>query len=118
MDKPNAPATFPASAASVMAGQPRCDESPYEYYRRTYRDAPYYSSGRSWSDYAPAYRYAMEAAARTTPDAGFETLEADLEAGWDRVRDGSRLSWPEARGAVRHVFADARVPRAGTPASS
>lgn len=113
MDKPDAAVASPASAAA-MAGQPRADESSYEYYRRTYRDTPYYSSGRTWADYAPAYRYAMEATAKGPPDATFEPIESRLEAGWEAARDGSRLSWPEARGAVRHVFADTQVRRANT----
>src|SRR3546814_20933007 len=27
------------------------------HYRALFRDAPYYSTGRKWRDYAPAYRY-------------------------------------------------------------
>src|SRR3546814_8990423 len=37
------------------------DQKPDSYdeahYRALYRDAPYYSTGRNWRDYAPAYRY-------------------------------------------------------------
>ncbi|QCO66703.1 hypothetical protein E4582_13630 [Luteimonas yindakuii] len=108
---------FHSTAASVssgvaVAGQPRPGESEYEYYRRIYRDMPYFSSGRAWTDYAPAYRYAMEQVAMLDiGGASFEAIEARLQGGWDDARDGSRLSWPEARGAVRHVFEDADARR-------
>ncbi|MCD9032152.1 hypothetical protein LDO32_10500 [Luteimonas sp. Y-2-2-4F] len=112
MDKPHAhaaPAAHPADA-----GRRPGDESPYEYYRRSYRDAPYFSSGRAWSDYAPAYRYAMEQAdALDVSAASFEAIEPRLEHGWDTARDGSRLTWTEARAAIRHVFEDAADRRRG-----
>lgn len=106
MDKSQArvaPAGRPADT-----GRRPGDESPYEYYRRVYRDAPYFSCGRAWSDYAPAYRYAMEqATALGVSAASFEAIEPRLEHGWDAARDGSRLTWTEARAAIRHVFEDA-----------
>ncbi|GAA3912395.1 hypothetical protein [Luteimonas lutimaris] len=76
------------------------DES---YYRATFRDAPYYSSGRSWTDYAPAYLYGHRAR-DAHPGTRFEDVEAQLAADWLRCRDDSRLQWTEARGAVRDAW--------------
>lgn len=105
MDKSHAHAA--PAGPPVESGRRPGDESPYEYYRRVYRDAPYFSSGRAWSDYAPAYRYAMEQAdALDVSAASFEAIESRLEQGWDAARDGSRLTWTEARAAIRHVFED------------
>lgn len=117
MHKPHARPGASAYSGSSAPGQPGADESAYEYYRRTFSDAPYFSSGRTWSDYAPAYRYAMEQVeALGVEPASFDVIEARLQAGWEHARDGSRLSWPEARGAVRHVFEDAEARRrARTP---
>jgi len=73
------------------------------HYRATYRDAPYYSTGRNWTDYAPAYRYG-HLARDAHPDERFEEVEAQLADDWLRCRAGSRLLWTEARGAVRDAW--------------
>ncbi|ATD66547.1 MULTISPECIES: hypothetical protein [Luteimonas] len=68
--------------------------------------APYYSAGRHWDDYAPAYRYGRDCRQR---HAGrrFDEIEAQLEHGWDAARGHSRLGWVEARGAVEDAWARA-----------
>lgn len=80
------------------------DWSEHEaHYQRTFRDAPYYSSGRDWMDYAPAYRYGYE---RYAGQAGrhFEDIETQLEADWETGRAASRLAWAEARGPIRDIW--------------
>lgn len=74
-----------------------------EHYLRTFRDAPYYSSGRSWMDYAPAYRYGFERYAGQ-PGRHFEDIETQLEADWETGRATSRLAWAEARGPIRDIW--------------
>ena len=73
------------------------------HFRAALRNAPYFSTGRSWSDYAPAYRfgYAMYEASRNQ---AFEAFEPQLAAGWEAQRAGSRLQWAEARDAVRDAW--------------
>ena len=64
---------------------------------------PYYVSGMTWDDYAPAYKYGIA----TYADGGGHTFlvaEPALEQGWDAARGGSRLLWSEAREAVAHVW--------------
>ncbi len=77
--------------------------NPTEYdahFERRYRDMPYYSSGREWSDYRPAYRYGYDTYGRYRGQR-FEEVESRLERDWDQVRADSRLAWAEARDAVR-----------------
>lgn len=83
------------------------DQEPDRYdeahYRARYRDAPYYSTGRSWRDYAPAYRYG-HVARHEHPHERFEQVEPQLAREWLRCRADSRLQWVEARGAVRDAW--------------
>ncbi|WP_149195089.1 hypothetical protein [Luteimonas suaedae] len=81
-------------------------------YRRDYRDASYYSTGRTWSDYAPAYRYGHQQWA-AHDRAAFEQAEAALERDWNAARGASRLSWIEARPAVMAAWLDADALAAG-----
>ncbi|NZA26189.1 hypothetical protein H0E84_07300 [Luteimonas sp. SJ-92] len=75
-------------------------------YRREFRDVPSYSVGRTWSDYAPAYRYGrlQRGASAGRP---FEQAEAALARGWRDARGASRLNWAEARPAVMAAWNDA-----------
>ncbi|VXC21703.1 conserved hypothetical protein [Luteimonas sp. 9C] len=61
--------------------------------------AAYYSAGRHWNDYAPAYRFGRDSRQRHA-GSRFDAVERELEQGWDQARDQSRLGWIEARGAV------------------
>ncbi len=87
-----------------------------EHYLRTFRDAPYYSSGRSWMDYAPAYRYGYE---RYVRFAGrhFEDVETDLQSDWEAGRAASRLAWAEARGPIRDIWRRLEQDAPGDPAT-
>lgn len=79
------------------------DES---HFRTIYRDATYFSCGRDWSDYEPAYRYGY---ATHAAYAGrrFDEVEDELAANWPTLQPDSRLLWMEARCAVldawRHI---------------
>lgn len=72
------------------------------HFEQIYRDMPYYADGMTWEDYAPAYRHGLDTW-RTLGVREFGDAEADLEAGWGRARDASRLQWAQARGAVEHA---------------
>lgn len=74
---------------------------------RALRDEPYYSSGRSWGDYAPAYRHAL-AAAREQGGRTFAQAEPGLADEWEAVRGDSRLTWAEARPAMEAAWRLAR----------
>lgn len=77
--------------------------NPTEYnahFENSYRDAPYYSSGREWSDYQPAYRYGYDTYGEYRGQK-FEDVEGSLERNWNEAKQTSRLAWAEAKGAVR-----------------
>lgn len=77
--------------------------NPTEYmgnFQNSYRDAPYYSAGREWNDYEPAYKYGYDTYGQYRGQK-FEDVESKLEQNWDSTRANSRLAWPEAKGAVK-----------------
>ncbi|MFD0739738.1 glycine zipper domain-containing protein [Lysobacter koreensis] len=77
--------------------------NPTEYisgFKNEYRNTPYYSAGREWTDYEPAYKYGYDTYGQYRGQK-FEDVEGDLERKWDATRADSRLAWNEARGAVR-----------------
>lgn len=77
--------------------------NPTEYtshFQNTYSSAPYYSAGREWSDYEPAYKYGYDTYGQYRGQK-FEDVEDQLERNWDATRANSRLAWTEAKGAVK-----------------
>ena len=70
------------------------------YFEKSYRNAPYYSSGREWNDYQPAYRYGYDTYGQYRGQR-FEDVEDKLERNWNEAKADSRLAWAEARDAVR-----------------
>ena len=77
--------------------------NPTEYSRHfesTYRSTPYYSAGREWTDYEPAYKYGYDTYSQYR-GRKFEDVETDLERNWEATKANSRLAWSEAKGAVR-----------------
>ena len=70
------------------------------FFHNTFQNAPYYSTGREWSDYEPAYDYGYASFGQHSGQR-FEDVEDTLERHWDAHRVHSRLTWSEARGAVR-----------------
>lgn len=82
---------------------PQPDSYDEAHYRAIFRDAPYYSTGRNWRDYAPAYRYGHHAR-DAHPDERFGEVEPQLARDWQRCRAESRLLWTEARGAVQDAW--------------
>ena len=68
-----------------------------------YIGSPYYSAGRAWTDYAPAYAFGYDTYVRFQ-HRSFEEVEGLLRAEWTEVHGRSRLTWPEARRAVRETW--------------
>lgn len=71
-----------------------------DHFRGNYDTAPYYSSGRQWSDYEPAYRYGYDTYGRYRGQR-FDDVEDSLAREWDAAKAQSRLAWAEAKSAVR-----------------
>lgn len=104
--RPSAGGTITGAQPAPGAGDHDDDFPQMARYRRDYREASYYSAGRTWSDYAPAYRYGHRQRA-AHPGAVVEQVEAALERGWTAARGASRLNWIEARPAVMAAWRDA-----------
>ena len=71
-----------------------------EYWKNNYESKPYFTAGREWSDYEPAYRYGYSAFGDNRGRT-FTDIESDLQRNWDATRGKSRLAWNEAKGAVQ-----------------
>jgi uncharacterized protein (TIGR02284 family) len=72
------------------------------WWRDNYKREPYYENSRSFDDYAPAYRLGF--LSHNRPHETFEERESDLQAQWERRKEGSTLSWPQARAASRAAW--------------
>lgn len=74
------------------------------YWRSAWRERAYIAEGTSYEDdYAPAYRYGVEAYLRY-PERNYDDLETDLSAGWKAARGRSRIDWERARPAARDAW--------------
>lgn len=95
-----------AVAPCSVSGPPASEqESCLDTYRDHYRTTDYFSTGRDWSDYAPAYRCGIAAfAAHGAAHRPFDDIADRLAAAWPQARGASRLTWPEARGAARDAW--------------
>ena len=73
------------------------------HWRERFEHEPYYESGTTYDDYAPAYR--LGAHYRTVhPNTAFEEHEPLLAEEYARVRGQSRLDWGKAKDAARAAW--------------
>jgi hypothetical protein len=76
-----------------------------EYWRSNYASRPYYSSSYDFdTDYAPAYAYGSDARLRYKDRVWDDRLESDLSSGWEKTKAKSRLTWEQAKDAVRDAW--------------
>jgi hypothetical protein len=73
------------------------------YWREYYRSEPYYQSGMSYDEYAPAYRVGYEGYGRYA-GRSFEDAESDLRNDYDRAKGRSSLGWDRAKDASRAAW--------------
>ena len=66
------------------------------YWKEHYAEAPYYQPGKTYKDYAEAYRIGYEGRARHRSRT-FEEAEADLEVEYNKRRLQDAMSWKECR---------------------
>lgn len=85
--------------AAAEAVNPTAEEA---YWRENHTSEPYYESGRSFDDYAPAYRLGLEG--RGAYGGSFDQTENRLSEDWDEKKGGSTLSWPQARSASQAAW--------------
>jgi uncharacterized protein (TIGR02284 family) len=88
-----------AGKAAAEAVNPTAEEA---HWRENYKREPYYEKGRSFDDYAPAYRLGLTG--RTRYEGGWDSAEPKLASEWESARGGSSLSWPQAQPASRAAW--------------
>lgn len=72
------------------------------YWRENYLNEPYYEAGRTYDDYAPAYRLGLYG--RTSYEGDFDAAESRLASDWDTRRESSTLPWVQAKSASRAAW--------------
>ncbi|MES2999140.1 MAG: PA2169 family four-helix-bundle protein [Pseudomonadota bacterium] len=97
-----------AGKAAGEAVNPTAEEA---YWKDNYSRESYYEKGRTYDDYAPAYRLGLTG--RTRYDGDFETAEPRLASEWDEARAGSSLDWKQAQPASRAAWERVDTQRAG-----
>jgi len=70
------------------------------YWRENYTSRPYVTSGSTFDDYGPAYRYGVENYSKY-PGRSFDDIEADMSRDWQRSKGKSSLTWENAKHAAR-----------------
>jgi uncharacterized protein (TIGR02284 family) len=88
-----------AGKAAAEAVNPTAEEA---HWRENYNREPYYEQGRTFDDYAPAYRLGLTGRSRYEGD--WEQAEPTLASEWESARGGSSLSWQQAQPASRAAW--------------
>jgi uncharacterized protein (TIGR02284 family) len=89
-----------AGKAAAEAVNPTAEEA---HWRENYNREPYYEQGRSFDDYAPAYRLGLTGRTRYEND-DWDAAEPRLASEWESARGGSNLSWDQAQPASRAAW--------------
>jgi hypothetical protein len=79
-------------------GVPR--QAVSDYWRERFSAEPYYDQSQFFDDYEPAYQLGHYSRADDIIRA-YEEVEAELETRWAQERGKSKLTWAQARNAVR-----------------
>ena len=85
--------------AAAEAVNPTAEEA---HWRDNYHREPYYETGRSFDDYAPAYRLGVNG--YNEYNGNFDESQSRLQSSWESSKGGSSLSWPEASAASRAAW--------------
>lgn len=87
------------SRASLAGNSVASDDEVY--WRQNFMRQPFYLDGLKFEDYAPAFRMGHS---RHRDDTLFEDVERRYGTDWEEFKGSSRLSWFEARHAVRAAW--------------
>ena len=81
-----------------------------DYWRGAYASRPYYKSQYDYdTDYAPAYAYGNTVRSQYAGRTWDDSLEADIKQGWEATKAKSRLTWEQAKDAVRDALHEAGI---------
>jgi hypothetical protein len=91
--------------ADTAAGDTFNPSVHHIYWRDAFKREPYYTADYTYDDYAPAYRTGFEAAGQYHgQNRRFDGLESELRANYERNKGTSRLTWENAKDAVRAAW--------------
>lgn len=92
-------------AAGHAAGEALDPTVEDRYWRENYSSRPYFRSGKSYSEFEPAYRYGWESASRADfKNRKWDEVETDLERGWDRAKGETKETWYDVKDATRDAW--------------
>jgi len=98
-----------AGKAAAEAVNPTAEAA---HWRENYDKEPYYESGKSFDDYAPAYEHGLSGRTRYEDD--WDTAEPRLASDWESSRGSSSLDWQKAKPASRAAWDRAGMLQAGS----
>ena len=83
-----------------------------EYWKEKYKTRAYYNEGREYEDYATAFHYGWEIAAKPE-NAGrsFEEIEPELEKDWPTYSESNQNAWRDVKDAIRDAYDRIRGPK-------
>lgn len=73
------------------------------HWSKSYASAPYVTKGSDYKRYQPAYKYGWESYSRYD-GRKFDQVETELARDWEKNRDGSPLTWDNAKPAARDAW--------------
>jgi hypothetical protein len=82
------------------------------YWKEKYKTRAYYNEGREYDDYALAFHYGWESAAKPE-NAGrkFEEIEPELERNWSSYTGSDKNTWQDFKDAIRDAYDRIRWPK-------
>jgi hypothetical protein len=85
-------------------------------YWREHHDSGPYADSAGYDEYEPAYRYGWENFNRRGGRQGqsFDSVESDLQRGWDQAKGKSGLLWDQAKAAARDAWNRVQLAAHGT----
>lgn len=92
-----------AGKAAAEAVNPTEEDA---YWRESYNREPYYTSGRTYDDYRPAYELGWSSVGRYEGD--FDSVEPRLADEWRARHAATGMAWTDAQPATRAAWQRAR----------
>ena len=79
--------------------------SESRYWEEKYSSRPYYSEGKDYTSYEPAYRYGYESFSRYSGQPYGALDQEQLRSDWERAHDNQPgLSWNDAQGPMKDAY--------------
>jgi|CXWL01.1.fsa_nt_gi hypothetical protein len=86
-----------------------------QYWSSHYAERPYVPEGTSYDQYEPAFRYGWEAR-MAHHGKRFKDVQSTLEQGWNQAKGDSKLTWRQAKSAIREAWYRVAKPIHDAPA--